>query len=159
MDVGRRNAIQLSRACRKAMWCRHGVMTDRRNLAEDFAERVERLRPERENNPGRCSHCGFETTDLVNRSRHYGGNVGGHWLCRFCKHTASASRLGAGGRPDETVQDVASMFNVLLSLVHGDRLLAAGEVEGEQPPEAGNRTLEVRLTTGADEAEEEVKDR
>ena len=80
---------------------------------ETFTEEVERRRPEREDQPEECSHCGHETTALTNYSRTYGGNVGGHWLCRFCDHTQSASRLGAGGRADETVQDVAAMLNVL----------------------------------------------
>lgn len=95
-------------------------MTTERDYAihpETFAERVERLAPERETNPGECSHCDTETTDLVNYSRAYGGNVGGHWLCRFCKHTLSASRLGAGGRPDATVRDVAAMLNVAFPAV------------------------------------------
>lgn len=81
---------------------------------ETFAEEVERRRPERENQPAECSHCGHETTTLTNYSRHYGRNVGGHWLCVFCERTHSASRQGAGGSPDETVVDVAAMLNVLL---------------------------------------------
>jgi len=89
-------------------------------LAETFAEEVERRRPERENNPGYCSHCNTETDALDNHSRDYGGNVGGHWLCRFCEHTWSASRLGAGGRSDETVRDVAAMLNVLVGLLKED---------------------------------------
>jgi hypothetical protein len=84
---------------------------------ETFEEKVKRLRPERENQPDECSHCGAATPDLINCSRHYGGNVGGHWLCRFCEHTWSASRLGAGGNSDETVRDIAAMFNVLVDLL------------------------------------------
>ena len=80
---------------------------------ETFEEKVERLRPERENQPDECSHCGTETKKLVNYSRTYGHNVGGHWLCRFCEVTYSANALGAGGRLDETVRDVAAMINVL----------------------------------------------
>jgi len=82
---------------------------------ETFEEKVERLRPERETQPEECSHCGYATAELTNYSRHYGFNVGGHWLCRFCENTRSASRLGAGGPPDETVRDIAGMFNVLLN--------------------------------------------
>lgn len=82
---------------------------------ETFAEKVERLRPDRENQPSECSHCGYETDKLTNYSRHYGGNVGAHWLCQFCQYTQSASALGAGGRPDPTVRDVAVMLNVLLA--------------------------------------------
>jgi hypothetical protein len=86
-------------------------------MGETFAEEVERRRPERETRPERCSHCGFETAELTNYSRHYGGNVGGHWLCVFCEHTQSASRLGAGGRPDGIVQDVASMLHILVRII------------------------------------------
>jgi hypothetical protein len=83
-------------------------------MDESFADKVERLRPERENQPEECSHCGFATPDLTNYSRPYGGNVGGHWLCRFCQRTQSASALGAGGHPDRVTQDVAVMLNVFL---------------------------------------------
>lgn len=83
---------------------------------ESFTERVNRLRPLRENQPDYCSHCQYETSDLRNYSRPYGGNVGAHWLCVFCRSTMSASRLGAGGDPDPVVQDVAAMLNVLLDL-------------------------------------------
>ena len=69
-----------------------------------------------ENQPEECSHCGTETTALRNYSRHYGGNVGGHWLCVFCETTVSASRLGAGGQKDQTVADIAAMLNVLARL-------------------------------------------
>ncbi len=86
-------------------------------MAETFAEEVERRRPERETRPAECSHCGHETNALKNYSRDYGGNVGGHWLCAFCQVTWSASRQGAGGRPDETVRDVAAMLNVLTEVV------------------------------------------
>jgi hypothetical protein len=90
-------------------------------MSESFADEVERRRPERENNPGYCSHCGTETEALTNYSRAYGGNVGGHWLCAFCDHTISASRLGAGGRADDTVRDIAAMLNVLVDLLkNGD---------------------------------------
>lgn len=81
---------------------------------ETFTEELERRRPERETKPDECSHCHFETTALTNYSRTYGANVGAHWLCRFCENTLSASALGAGSRPDGTVQDVAAMFNVLI---------------------------------------------
>lgn len=86
-------------------------------MSETFAEEVERRRPERETQPAGCSHCGHETPDLTNYSRNYGRNVGGHWLCRFCDHTRSASRLGAGGHLDETVRDVAAMLNVLADML------------------------------------------
>jgi hypothetical protein len=89
-------------------------------MAETFEEEVERRRPERENQPDSCSHCGTETTELTNYSRHYGGNVGGHWLCVFCRNTHSASRLGAGGNADPVVVDVACMLHVLRrQLGHG----------------------------------------
>lgn len=81
---------------------------------ETFEEHVERFRKDRETKPYGCSHCGFETEDLVNYSRHYGGNVGGHWLCVFCRVTRSASRLGAGSQSSDDVADVAVMLNVLL---------------------------------------------
>lgn len=82
-------------------------------MTESFEEMVERLRPERENQPEECSHCVYQTPNLTNYSRSYGGNVGGHWLCRFCEVTQSASRLGAGGRKDDVVADIAAMLNVL----------------------------------------------
>ena len=88
-------------------------MTD----TETFQEKVERLREERETHPGECSHCGYETLDLVNFSRDYGGNVGAHWLCELCSHTWSANRLGAGGERDETVRDVAAMLNIVLERI------------------------------------------
>jgi hypothetical protein len=80
---------------------------------ETWAEKVERTRPERETQPVECSHCTYKTTALTNYSKDYGGNIGAHWLCQFCEYTRSASALGAGGRPDQTVQDVAAMLNVL----------------------------------------------
>lgn len=83
-------------------------------MHETFAEEVERRRPERETKPESCTHCSCETTELTNYSRHYGGNVGAHWLCVFCEHTQSASRLGAGLHPNDTVQDIASMLHILL---------------------------------------------
>jgi hypothetical protein len=83
------------------------------DTGETFAEKVERLRPERENQPEECSHCGSATAGLTNDSRSYGGNVGGHWLCEFCEVTRSASRLGAGLEADDVVRDVAAMLNVL----------------------------------------------
>jgi hypothetical protein len=85
------------------------------SIEETFAEQVERLRPERENQPDECSHCDTETTELTNYSRTYGGNVGAHWLCKFCEVTHSANALGAGGydHVDNTVHDVAAMLNVL----------------------------------------------
>lgn len=82
---------------------------------ESFEDRVARLRPERAIRPRECSHCFTETTNLVNHSRDYGGNVGAHWLCPFCEDTISASRLGAGLQPDDTVRDVAHMLNLLAS--------------------------------------------
>ncbi len=87
-------------------------------MDETFAEEVERRRPERETKPESCSHCGTETTELTNYSREYGRNVGGHWLCMFCQYTQSASRLGAGGRPDGTVQDIASMLHILIKEIN-----------------------------------------
>ena len=90
-------------------------------MTETFVEEVERRRPERETQPESCSHCGFETTELTNYSRTYGGNVGGHWLCVFCERTLSASRLGAGGHPDETVRDVASMLHILVQIIERTR--------------------------------------
>lgn len=89
---------------------------DYRTHPETFEEEVERKRPERYNQPEECSFCGSETTELKNYSRNYGGNVGGHWLCRFCEVTRSASAQGAGLRWQEwhyVVQDVASMLNIL----------------------------------------------
>lgn len=86
---------------------------------ETFAERVERLRPERENQPEACDHCGFETKALTNYSRDWGGYVGGHWLCELCRHTLSASRQGSGGPRDETVRDVAMMLNLLAEGLFG----------------------------------------
>lgn len=80
---------------------------------ETFEQEVERRREERETQPDECSHCNYATSDLTNYSRHYGGNVGAHWLCRFCQATISASALGAGGRANDTVRDVAAMLNVL----------------------------------------------
>jgi thiol-disulfide isomerase/thioredoxin len=88
---------------------------------ETFSAMAERLRPERENQPEECSHCDAATPHLTNYSRPYGGNVGGHWLCRFCEVTRSASRLGAGLLPDNTVRDIAGMLNVLAALVGDDR--------------------------------------
>lgn len=90
-------------------------------MSESFAEEVERRRSERETQPEECSHCGTETSALKNYSRSYGGNVGGHWLCRFCEVTLSASRLGAGLLPDDTVRDIAAMLNVLAAAVPLDR--------------------------------------
>lgn len=83
---------------------------------EPFEDFVERHRVDRETKPTSCSHCQFETTELENHSRSYGGNVGGHWLCIFCRQTISASRVGAAGvaKRDQTVADVAAMFNVLV---------------------------------------------
>ncbi len=90
-----------------------------RTVEETFTERVERLRPERETQPADCSHCQFETPDLTNHSRDYGGNVGAHWLCELCACTQSASRLGAGGRAESIVQDVAAMLNRALQAISG----------------------------------------
>ena len=86
---------------------------------EDFTAKVERFQQERETNPGRCSHCQFETTELKNYSRHYGGNVGAHWLCVYCEGTLSASRLGAGLQKDSAIADVAAMLNLLERRIKG----------------------------------------
>lgn len=80
---------------------------------ESFDEFVERLKPERETQPDGCSHCGTEGVPLTNYSRHYGGNVGAHWLCDLCETTLSASRLGAGGSPDPVIKDIAQMLHVM----------------------------------------------
>jgi hypothetical protein len=84
---------------------------------ETFAEKVERLRPERETEPEGCSHCRSEGRALTNYSRPYGGNVGGHWLCALCAVTQSASRLGAGLARSDDVADVAAMLWLVLDLV------------------------------------------
>lgn len=80
---------------------------------ESFEEFSERHREERETQPPECSHCHFEITELVNYSKHYGGNVGAHWLCVYCRNTVSASALGAGNSKDQTVADMAAMMNAL----------------------------------------------
>lgn len=79
---------------------------------ETFAEEVERRREERETNPEACTHCGHETQELTNYSRTYGGNVGAHWLCKYCEVTHSASAQGAGlwHSVDSTVQDVVRLM-------------------------------------------------
>lgn len=88
-------------------------------MSETFAEEVERRREERDTKPESCSHCSWVTPDLENYSKPYGGNVGAHWLCVFCRHTQSASALGAGGRANEVVRDMAAMLNVLREeLIH-----------------------------------------
>ena len=61
--------------------------------------------------PEYCSHCRHETPLLTDYSQH--SRNGEHWLCRLCKHTLSASRLGAGGHPSDDVTDIAAMLNVL----------------------------------------------
>lgn len=83
------------------------------NSGETFESFVKRFQKERETKPNECSHCLAETDDLVNHSRSYGGNVGAHWLCPYCRITISASVLGAGGNKDQTVADVAAIFNLL----------------------------------------------
>lgn len=97
---------------------------------ESFPERVARLAPARETQPACCSHCGTATAALENYSRTYGGNVGAHWLCIFCRVTRSAATLGAGGRPDDTVADLAAMLHVLhhtLKTPHGGSHAAADD--------------------------------
>lgn len=93
------------------------VVSRWRNKSSDgpFAAFVELYRTERETEPPGCFHCGTEGVPLTNYSRTYGGNVGAHWLCRFCEVTQSASRQGAGGSPDQTVADVAAMLHRFLS--------------------------------------------
>ncbi len=87
---------------------------------ETFEQLVERFASARETQPRECSHCGYVTSHLANHSRAYGGNVGPHWLCRFCQNTRSASRLGAGGAADDAVTDMAAMLNELLAALAAD---------------------------------------
>ena len=69
------------------------------SAVETFAEEVERRRPERENQPEECSHCGYETGTLANTPgprRERGRALAGRFRDVV---TRSASRLRAGGQP------------------------------------------------------------